>query len=58
MQAYRLILKERTYFAKAIATGSPTTENMTAYGRAIMNEREAMFLVALEASSTVATEGF
>ena len=44
MEAYRLILKERAHCAKAIALRHPTTENMTAYGRAIMNRWDAKLL--------------
>jgi hypothetical protein len=44
MEAYRLILRERTHLAKLIARHSPTTENMTAYGRAIMNGWDAKLL--------------
>ena len=44
MEAYRLILAERTHWAKTIAFRSPTTENMTAYGRAVMNGWDAQWL--------------
>jgi hypothetical protein len=44
MEAYRLILEERARCAKAIARRRPTTENITAYGRAIMNRWDAKLL--------------
>ena len=48
MDAYRLILTERTDIAKGIARTSPTTENLTAYGRAIMNGWDGKLLVATQ----------
>ena len=44
MEAYRLILNERTRWAKAIALRDPTTETMTAYGQAVMNGWDAQWL--------------
>ena len=43
MEAYRLILNERTLWAKATALSAPTIENMTAYGRAVMNGWDAQW---------------
>ena len=43
MEAYHLILNERTHWAKATALSAPTTENMTAYGRAVMNGWDAQW---------------
>jgi hypothetical protein len=57
MEAYRLLLAERTHWARILALGDPTTETMAAYGRAIMTGWDNQWLRAEAPSSWLVPAG-